>query len=155
VCARSGYRSDIPAGTTVPAIFSTRAALAFIRRQWRRVDAGEGVSLAISDARSDEAVGLMWLAVRPQPGVVGLGYWVIPRARRRGIGSRAARLASRWALEDAGMARVEAWAQSDNLASQRLLASAGFTREGVLRAFLEVDGVREDAIVFSRTGRDA
>ena len=142
----------IPAGTTVPKVFSEEEGLAFIRRQRQRVVDGEGISLAIATVPGGEAVGLTWLGVRPQPGVVGLGYWVVPSARGRGFGTRAARLASTWALDRAGMRRVEAWVDPDNLPSQRLLTSAGFTREGILRSVLS-DG--SDAVVFSRSASDA
>jgi ribosomal-protein-alanine N-acetyltransferase len=144
----------IPCATTVPAVFSPAAALGFIHRQWARAEDGEGISLAIAAAAGDEAVGLVWLAVRPQPGVVGLGYWIVPDARGRGFGARAARLAAQWALDGAGMARVEAWVEPDNVTSQRLLESAGFAREGVLRSFLFYEERRADAIAFSRTTAD-
>jgi [ribosomal protein S5]-alanine N-acetyltransferase len=145
----------ISAGTTVPAVFSEEEGVAFIRRQLQRVVDGEGVSLAIATVASDQAVGLTWLGVRPQPGVIGLGYWIVPNARGQGFGTRAARLAAAWALDRAGMARVEAWVDPANLPSQRLLSSAGFTREGVLRSFLSCGPQRTDAIVFSRVASDA
>lgn len=140
----------IPAGTTVPSEFTREAGLAFIARQRRRAEDGEGISLAIeADGR---AVGLLWLGVRPQPGVVGLGYWVVPDARGRGLGTRAARRAAGWALDVAGCARVEAWVAPVNVPSQRLLVSAGFQLEGRLRKFL--DGGETDALVFSRVVED-
>jgi len=128
--------SRIPQGTTVPPSFTTELGLAFIERQWSRADAGEGISLTVADARTNEARGLAILLVRPQPGVVGIGYWVVPRARGRGLATRAVDLLSRWALAEAGIARVEAWVEPQNTASQRVLAVAGFSREGVLRSFL-------------------
>lgn len=140
----------IPAGTTVPAVFTREAGLAFIARQRRRVEDGEGVSLAIEAA--GRAVGLIWLGVRPQPGVVGLGYWVIPEARGQGFGKRAVRRAAGWALDTVGVARLEAWVAPGNIPSQRLLASSGFQLEGRLRRFL--DGGRTDALVFSRVVED-
>src|SRR5581483_3549379 len=76
----------IPGGTTVPAIYTYDDALAFIERQRWRLVAGEGISQAITDVSSDRAVGLLWLGGRPQAGVLGLGYWVVPDARRRGFG---------------------------------------------------------------------
>lgn len=75
----------IPEGTTVPALYTPEAAREFIKRQWRRGEAGEGLSLAIADVASDEALGLFWLGVRPQSGVIGIGYWVVPSARGRGL----------------------------------------------------------------------
>jgi RimJ/RimL family protein N-acetyltransferase len=138
----------------VPAVFSPEEGIAFIARQQGRIERGEGVSLAIADAANDDALGLMWLPVRQQPGVMGLGYWVVPGPRRRGFGTRAVRLAVTWALSRPDVARVEAWVEPHNLPSQRLLRSAGFTREGVLRSFLSFNGRRADAVVFSRTTQD-
>lgn len=83
----------IPEGTTVPALYRPDAGRAFIRRQWQRAENGAGVSVAIAAAESDEALGLLWLGIRPQAGVLGLGYWVVPGARRRGLARRATRLA--------------------------------------------------------------
>lgn len=90
----AGADPRIPAGTSVPAEFSAERGLAFIGRQRRRITDGEGISMTITDARTDRAAGLIWLPVRPQPGVFGLGYWVVPRAREASWGTRAVRLAS-------------------------------------------------------------
>jgi len=144
----------IPRDTTVPAVFSIEEGRAFVRRQWSRVEQGEGLSLAIADATTDEALGRAVLTLRPQAGVAGIGYWIIPRARGRGLASKAVRLLSSWALKCAGVARVEAWSEPGNVGSQRALTSAGFTREGVLRSFLSYTDGRADAIVFSRTSDD-
>jgi [ribosomal protein S5]-alanine N-acetyltransferase len=138
----------------VPAVFSPEEGLAFIERQRQRIESGEGVSLAVADESDHRACGLVYLAVRPQPGVMGLGYWIVPNARERGLGTRAVRTAVTWALRSAGMARVEAWVEPENLASQRLLVAAGFTREGVLRSFSSVGDRRADAVVFARTAGD-
>ncbi len=144
----------IPQGTTVPAVFTAELGLAFIERQWSRAETGEGISLAAADAGTDEARGVAVLLARPQPGVVGIGYWVVPLARGRGLATHAVGLLSRWALAEAGVARVEAWAEPENTASQRVLTGAGFRREGVLRSFLSFAERRADAIVFSRTAQD-
>jgi RimJ/RimL family protein N-acetyltransferase len=37
----------------------------------------------------------------------------------------------------------------DNEASQRVAEKAGFTREGLLRRYVEIKGKRRDAVVFS------
>ena len=146
----------IPQWTTVPAAFTEAAGLAFIRRQWGRLDSGEGISLALADAAANEAVGLIAAMLHPRwPGVAEIGYWVIPRARGRGLATRAIRLASAWALSDAGLARVEALVEPGNSPSQRALLAAGFRVEGVLRSFLTSnDGRRADAVVFSRVAAD-
>ncbi len=146
--------SRIPQGTTVPAVFTAGLGLAFIERQWRRAETGEGVSLAVADAGTDAARGIAVLLARPQPGVVGIGYWIVPVARGRGLATHAVGLLSHWALQ-AGVARVEAWVEPENAASQRVLTAVGFRREGVLRSFLRYGERRVDAVVFSRTAEDA
>jgi|SRR5579875_2654316 len=137
----------IPKGTTVPATFTAEEGLAFIHRQWDRAGNGEGLSFVLADAATNEAIGLVVLLLCPQPGVVGLGYWVIPRARGRGMAARAVRLLSAWVLRDAGMAHVEAWVEPENIASQRTLQAAGFKAEGVLQSFLSYEDRRADAVV--------
>jgi [ribosomal protein S5]-alanine N-acetyltransferase len=92
----------------------------------------------------------------PQPGTVGLGYWVLARARRRGLASRAADLLVRWALAAAGLQRVEALVDPDNVASKRVVEKAGFQREGYLRSYLgpDADGRRSDALLYSLVRED-
>lgn len=145
----------ITEATTVPVRFTEEAGSAFVHRQWSRTTDGAGLSLAVARADTDVAVGSVTLLLRPQPGVAGLGYWLIPAGRGQGLASRAARLLTEWALETAGLARVEAWVEPDNLASRRVLAAAGFVEEGVLRSFLAFPGRRADAVVLARTAVSA
>lgn len=139
----------IPKGTTVPATFTRAEGLAWIKRQWGRADNGEGLSLAIAESGSGEALGLVVLLFRRQPGTTEIGYWLIPRARGRRLASRAVALVTRWALTDAALERVEALVEPDNIASQRVLETAGFHREGHLRSYLVFGGGRVDALIYS------
>ncbi len=139
------------------------------RPSGRRGRSGAGVSLRDRRGRFGRGAGLhLACNARPQPGTapighpdglvfapqagtVGLGYWVLERARRRGLASRAVALLTRWALAEAGMARIEALVEPENLASLRVVEKAGFVREGRLRAYLgpESDGRRDDVFVYS------
>ncbi|HEY3766151.1 MAG TPA: GNAT family protein [Gaiellales bacterium] len=148
--------------------FGPDDALPWIEAQWRRRQDGAGLSLAIADAGSGEALGCISLNARPQPGTApvgdpagivfvpqpgsfGIGYWVIERARGRGLASRAVALLARWAFAEAGTARIEALVEPDNIASLRVVEKAGFEREGRLRGYLgpEADGRRGDVFVYS------
>lgn len=149
-CVRlAGTDPAISRGTTVPAVWTPEAGMAFIHRQWRRVEDGEGVSQAVVALPDDRAIGLLWVAMRPQPRVGGLGYWVVPPARGRGTATAAVSLVVPWALEVLGLQRLEAWVEPGNPASQRVLRRAGFQEEGRLRSFLTVDDRPADALVFS------
>jgi [ribosomal protein S5]-alanine N-acetyltransferase len=149
-CVRlAGTDPDIPKGTTVPAVYTPDMGRAFIHRQWSRMDNGEGVSQAIVEFGSDRAIGLMWVALRPQPHVGGLGYWVVPPERGHGAATAAVNLVVPWALSVLDLRRLEAWVEPENLASQRLLRRSGFQAEGRLRNFLTIDDRSVDALVFS------
>ena len=106
--------------------------------------------MAIHADDVDRAVGLIVVMLRPQPGVVGLGYWIVPSACRCGYASRATTMASTWAIGPGGFERIEAWVEPDNIASQAVLLSAGFEAEGRLRSFLVIGAARSDALVYSR-----
>ena len=83
--------------------------------------------------------------------MAGIGYWVIERARRRGLASAAVSLLADWALAEAGLMRVDALVEPSDLPSQRVLDRAGFAREGRLAAYLAVPEGRADAFIYSRT----
>jgi ribosomal-protein-alanine N-acetyltransferase len=153
-CARRGAGDMRISGDTKAEVFSPQDGHVLIERKWKRLKDGAGIALALTDANSDEAVGQISINVRPQPGVVGLGYWVLPEARQRGFASRAARLAAAWALGPLGAVRMEAWVRTDNAASLRTIAAAGFRREGVLRSFLTFGDERSDTVVWSRLADD-
>jgi RimJ/RimL family protein N-acetyltransferase len=118
----------IPAGTTVPAAYTDEEGRAFIERQWGRRDNGEGLSLAIADSARSEACGLIVLLHRADPSVLGLGYWVVPESREKGLASRAVGLLASWALTQPSIAEVEAIVEADNEPSRRVLEKAGLVR---------------------------
>ena len=80
--------------------------------------------------------------------IIEIGYWVLPRARRRRFGTRIARLLAEHAFT-LGIERVAAYVNVGNLASERVLELAGFTREGVVRSMPVPSGARVDKTLFS------
>lgn len=141
---------DIPAGTTVPRVFDKAAGQAFLACQHDRLTNGDGISQAVVDVGTDEAVGMIYLDHRPQPWIARLGYWLVPAARGRHLATPAIRLVTDWALRELEVLRVEAWVAPDNLPSQRVLHHAGFELEGRLRNFLQLHGRTGDGLVYSR-----
>src|SRR4051794_394727 len=65
--AEASTHPRIPAGTTVPAIFTPTPGRAFIERQWSHLERGEGISMAIHSRYDDRAVGPIVMMLRPQP----------------------------------------------------------------------------------------
>ena len=140
---------DIPRGTTVPAEYTDEAGRAWIERQWSRQTDGHGLSLAIEERSSGLAVGLVFLGLRQPEGQCEIGYWLVPSARGRGLGTDAVGLASRWVLNQAGIHRLYGHVVPDNPASLAVMAKCGFTREGVLRSYLRRPDATFDVVSFS------
>lgn len=141
----------IPQGTSVPAVYTEAEGLAFLHRQHQRRENCEGLSLAIESVATSRAVGLLAALFRSQPGVVGLGYWVVPPERGRHYARKAIALLSTWLLTDTPITRIEAMVVPDNEPSTRSLEACGFRKEGLLRSYL---GGKDDVLVYSLVGRD-
>ena len=110
--------------------------------------AGNGAGLAIVDAVNGELLG--GVGFRPDDERrAEVGYWVRRERRGEGIATRALRLILRWAFDELGFTRIQLHCDVENVASQRVAEKAGYTREGVLRAWLEVDGEPRDHVLYS------
>ena len=132
----------------IPYPYTEADARAWFATLEPRRAAGSGVGFAIAGA-ADEAL-LGGIALRPDDERrAEVGYWVRSERRGRGIATRALRLVSRWAFAELGFARIQLHADAANVASQRVAERAGYTREGVLRAWLEVQGEPRDHVLYS------
>jgi RimJ/RimL family protein N-acetyltransferase len=126
-----------------------RAYIALSRRGWKERTLA---AFAITDAASGEVLGSVGVSVvDADQAVAEIGYWVKRAARGRGAATRAVRLASRWALAECGVQRLQLRADVHNLASQKVAERAGFTREGVLRSsrYSPRRGRRVDFVIYS------
>ena len=140
---------EISRWTVVPREYTELQATEFIATRDTDRAAGRELALAVVD-HEDALLGAIGMSNFDWADRKGeIGYWMAREARGRGLGTRALRLLSRWALE-----RLELMANPANEASQRLAESAGFTREGTLRRYRTRHGEREDLIMFSLLPED-
>jgi RimJ/RimL family protein N-acetyltransferase len=145
---------EIPRWTVVPEHYTERDASEFIASREEDLAAGTGLHLAVVD-RDGNLVGAIGLANFDWPErKAEIGYWVAREARRRGIGTRAVVLLSRWAIEALGLERIELPANPRNDASLALARRAGFTREGTQRRWRYRHGEREDLVMHSLLPED-
>ncbi|MFD9706143.1 GNAT family N-acetyltransferase [Lentzea sp. NPDC059081] len=63
-----------------------------------------------------------------------VGYWTAAHARGRGIAARALEAVSRWALDEAGLVRLELLHAVDNHPSCRVAEKCGYVLHGLLPA---------------------
>jgi RimJ/RimL family protein N-acetyltransferase len=78
-----------------------------------------------------------------------IGINLIPDARGHGFGGEAQRLLAERLFATSAVNRVEAMTDVENVAEQRALEKAGFTREGVLRGAQFRRGEWHDIVVYS------
>ncbi len=83
-----------------------------------------------------------------------LGISLLPNARGHGYGPEALRLVADYLFATTTANRVEGSTDIENIASQRGLERAGFTREGVNRGAQFRAGAYHDLVLYSRLRND-
>lgn len=125
----------IPLIGSLPALPTEQQALEWIHRQRGRFTEGKGLSFAIADAESDNAVGAigLWLQ-NMSAGRATVGYSVAPAHRGRGIASSALRALTAFTWTIPTLHRIELYIEPWNSNSSRVAEASGFQREGLLRS---------------------
>jgi len=78
-----------------------------------------------------------------------IGIWLRPLARGRGIGQAAQRELAELFFRHTAVNRVEAHTDVSNIAEQRALERAGFTREGLVRGAQWRAGAYRDGYLYA------
>jgi RimJ/RimL family protein N-acetyltransferase len=73
---------------------------------------------------------------------------LLPEARGRGYGTQAHRLLARYLFTHTPVHRIWAGTEVDNIAEQKALERAGFTREGVSRGTGWRGGAWRDGVIY-------
>ncbi len=119
------------------------------RRSRESAQEGRMIALAITGAEGDAFRGEVvlnrfdWKHRRCE-----LGYWLVPRARGRGVATAALSLAVGWLFDGLELLRVEIATTTENVASQDLAQRLGFTREAVQRERDIERGHRVDVVQY-------
>jgi RimJ/RimL family protein N-acetyltransferase len=127
-------------------------------RQWWAEDrlVGDDVGILMVARGADRLGFVSWRKVPTTPGYY---YWNIgialqPEVRGRGYGTQAQRMLARYLFAHTTVQRIEADTEAGNVAEQRALEKAGFTREGVIRCAGWRDGAYRDGVVYSMLRTD-
>ena len=145
----------IPVFTTIPANYTLDHAIDFVRsdpfsfaerRELRFViDYGNG-----DDVKFAGVISLHTINIKNH--TAEIGYWMEKSMRGKGIGTIAAKMITDYGLRSLGFRRIDGLADVDNLASQKLLTSAGYQKEGILRNKVTRDDGRQiDMALFATT----
>lgn len=124
----------------------------WLRRRWDEnglLGKDRGMLMA---AREDDSIGFVsWRETKAgyQSTCWMIGINLAPEARGHGYGTQAQRQLARYLFLHTQMNRVEAETEITNIAEQRALEKAGFTREGVRRGASFRQGQWHDFVLYS------
>jgi RimJ/RimL family protein N-acetyltransferase len=140
---------EIVRWTRVPASYGEADARFYLRQRYEAMSAGVTAPFAIVHTTTEDLLGsisLMRFAWRHARAEVG--YWLAAPARGQGHATRAVRLLCAWGFDALGLERIDLLAATGNPSSQRVAERAGFTREAVLRSYMEGTYERQDMVAF-------
>jgi ribosomal-protein-alanine N-acetyltransferase len=145
----------IPQFTTVPSNYTIDHAIDFVRsdpfslserRELRFViEYGNGPDRTFAGVISLHTINIRNHAAE-------IGYWMEASMRGKAIATQAAMMITDYGLISLGFRRIEGLVDSANIASQKLLLSAGYAQEGVMRnKVTREDGRQIDMALFAAT----
>jgi RimJ/RimL family protein N-acetyltransferase len=135
--------------TSVPVPYDADDARLWLDLHPARLAAGDGAAFAITEGGDELPAGSIGVRVLHDQGIAETGYHVVEARRGRGLATAALRLIARWTFAELPVARLQLTTHLDNPGSQRVAEKAGFTREGVLRAWADQRGERPDLVMWS------
>ena len=105
----------------------------------------------VADGQPIGIVGFHGVGYGPNPEsrAWNIGIGLLPEARGQGYGSEAQARFAAYLFETTEVNRIEAQTDVDNIAEQRSLEKAGFTREGILRRAQSRGGTYHDLVSYS------
>src|SRR3984957_6340956 len=113
----------------------------------------EGGTLAVETPEGVLAGGVSWFTVPHGPTAacraLNIGISLLSAHRGRGYGAAAQRALAEYLFATTLVERIEAETDVENVAEQRALERAGFTREGVLRHSQFRAGRWRDNVIYS------
>ena len=136
----------------------TRSAFRRRLRHYQREQREDlGYAMFILRAGDDALLGGLTLS-NVRRGVsqsTSLGYWIGQPFARRGHMSAAVRAVVGFCFDELLLHRIEAACLPSNDGSIRVLENNGFTREGLARRYLRINGAWQDHLLFARLVDDA
>lgn len=143
----------IPRFTAISADYSMAHALDFVQRTDASVRTQRELPFVIEFGNGDDKVfagTISFHSVSVKNSVGELGYWMTSSMRGKGIATTAARMLTDYGFTSIGFKRVEALVDIENIASAKLLESAGYQREGLLKnKVTRDDGRQVDMYLFA------
>jgi [ribosomal protein S5]-alanine N-acetyltransferase len=136
----------IPRFTAISADYSMAHALDYVQRVDASLRTQRELPLVIEYGNGDDrkfAGTISFHSISVKNSVGEIGYWMSESMRGKSIVTTAVRMLTDYGFATIGFKRVEAMVDVENIASTKLLASAGYQREGLLRKKISRDDGRQ------------
>ena len=143
----------IPRFTTVPINYTMSHALDYFQRIPASIELQREIPFVIEFGVGDEkefagVISLHTISIDNHRAEIG--YWMHEQMRGKGIATVAVKMLTGYGLDTLGFKRIEAAVDLENTWSQKLLISAGYEREGVLRQRVtRSNGNQIDMVIFA------
>jgi len=148
----------IPRFTAISTDYSMAHALDYVQRTDASVRTQRELPFVIEYGNGDDRVfagTISFHSLSVKNSVGELGYWMTSSMRGKGIATTAARMLTDYGFATIGFQRIEAMVDRDNVASLKLLESAGYQREGLLRKKISRDDGRQvDMYIYAALPED-
>jgi RimJ/RimL family protein N-acetyltransferase len=143
----------IPRFTAISANYSMAHALDYVQRVDASLRTQRELPLVIEYGNGDDrkfAGTISFHSISVKNSVGEIGYWMSESMRGKSIATTAVQMLTDYGFATIGFKRVEAMVDIENIASTKLLASAGYQREGLLRKKISRDDGRQvDMYIFA------
>lgn len=136
----------IPRFTAISANYSMAHALDYVQRVDASLRTQRELPLVIEYGNGDDrkfAGTISFHSISVKNSVGEIGYWMSESMRGKSITTTAVQMLTDYGFATIGFKRVEAMVDVENIASTKLLASAGYQREGLLRKKISRDDGRQ------------
>jgi RimJ/RimL family protein N-acetyltransferase len=136
----------IPRFTAISANYSMAHALDYVQRVDASLRTQRELPLVIEYGNGDDrkfAGTISFHSISVKNSVGEIGYWMSESMRGKSIATTAVRMLTDYGFATIGFKRVEAMVDIENIASTKLLTSAGYQREGLLRKKISRDDGRQ------------
>lgn len=95
---------------------------------------GWGVPRLMADRQTAEKIGVIAVYYyKPEHNKAEVGFWLLPQYWNKGLALEALQAVLKYWKKEKGLHRMEAFVETENAASAKVLEKAGFVHEGTMR----------------------
>jgi len=115
----------------------------------RLKEISDDMKFFIIEKKDGTKIGFINYFVNKLYNFIEIGFLLIPFERKKGYCTEAVKILVDFLFLSKDIVRIQAGTDKKNLASQRVLENAGFTKEGIMRKMIFIRGNWTDSVIYS------